>query len=55
MIFRPAGLTLQEIFHAADGQDGNDEEKRDETHSTFLYETADGAAVATAHLSGLRL
>ncbi len=55
MILGAASPTLHEILYAANWDDRDDEEKRDEAHAFLLREIADGTAVATAHLRRCRL
>lgn len=55
MILRAAGPTLHEILYTANGDNRDDEEKRDEAHAFLLREIPDCTAVATAHLDRRRL
>lgn len=55
MILRAAGPAVHEILYTANGDNRDDEEKRDETHAFLLREIPDSTAVAAAHLRRRRL
>jgi hypothetical protein len=50
LILGAAMRTLDEILYAADGKQGDDEEKRNEEHPLFLNEIGDSSTFPAAHL-----